>query len=302
VLETAGGAFVQNEVEWSPWLRTMLGLRGDAAHFKVDALAAVNSGTTSSGFVSPKGGATFGPWNGTEFYVNAGLGFHSNDARGTTVHVDPDGNPVEAVAPLVRAKGAEVGMRTVAFRHLQSTLAVWMLNLDSELVFSGDAGTTEPGRPSARRGFEWANYFSPRPWLIFDADVSWSRARFTDFDAAGNYVPEAVATVVSAGAAVENYRSAFGSLRWRYFGPRALIENNSVRSSPTSLFNLQAGYRMTPRVKVALDVFNLFNAPDSDIDYYYTSRLPGEPLAGIDDVHTHPTLPRTARVNLIVGF
>jgi outer membrane receptor protein involved in Fe transport len=94
----------------------------------------------------------------------------------------------------------------------------------------------------------------------------------------------------------------FGSLRWRYFGPRTLIEDNSVRSAPTSLFNLQAGYQLTRTTKLAFDVFNLFNAADSDIDYYYTSRLPGEPLAGINDIHTHPTIPRAVRVSLVVGL
>jgi outer membrane receptor protein involved in Fe transport len=137
---------------------------------------------------------------------------------------------------------------------------------------------------------------------VSDADVSWSRARFTTFDPIGQYVPEAVDTVVSAGATIDTYRRAFGSIRWRYFGPRALVEDNSVRSSATSLVNLQAGYRCADRLKLALDVFNLFNAADSDIDYFYASRLPGEPRDGVSDIHTHPTLPRTARVNLIVGF
>jgi outer membrane receptor protein involved in Fe transport len=177
-----------------------------------------------------------------------------------------------------------------------------MLRLDSELVFSGDDGTTRPSRPSARRGVEWANYYSPRTWLVFDADLSWSRARFTEFDPVGQYVPEAVATVVSAGAMIDGYHRAFGSLRWRYFGPRTLIENNTVQSKATSLVNLQGGYRLAKNVKLALDVFNLFNAADSDIDYFYTSRLPGEPLDGIADIHTHPTLPRTTRFSLVVGF
>ncbi|HEY7290071.1 MAG TPA: TonB-dependent receptor [Vicinamibacterales bacterium] len=302
VVETAGGVFVQNETEWSPTLRTMVGLRADAVRFGVNALEALNSGTSTAALVSPKGGVTLGPWSGTELYVNAGTGFHSNDARGTTITFDADGNPVSRVTPLVRAKGAEIGVRTVAVPHLQSTLAVWMLRLDSELVFSGDTGTTEPGRPSARRGFEWTNYYSPIRWLTFDADVSWSRARFTDFNPVGNYVPEAVGTVVSAGATLDSYRKCFGSVRWRYFGPRALVEDDSVRSAPTSLVNLQAGYRIAPKIKMALDVFNLFDAADSDIDYYYVSRLPGEPLSGIDDIHTHPTPPRTARMNLIVSF
>src|SRR6202011_5026388 len=103
--------------------------------FRVNALDTVNSGTASAGLVSPKGSATVGPWKGTEFYVNAGMGFHSNDARGTTIPRDGDGNPALRVPPLVRAKGAEIGVRTVAIPHLQSTVAVWMLHLNSELVF-----------------------------------------------------------------------------------------------------------------------------------------------------------------------
>jgi outer membrane receptor protein involved in Fe transport len=302
-VETTGGLFAQNETEWTPWLRTLAGIRVDASRFQVnDELVAANSGTANAALVSPKGGVTFGPWQGTEFYVNSGTGFHSNDARGTTITHDADGNPVDRVTPLARARGAEVGMRTVAVPHLQSTFTVWTLHLDSELVFSGDDGTTGPSRPSTRRGIEWANYYRPVKWLVFDGDLSWSRARFTTFDPVGQYVPEAVGTVVSAGATVDTLHRSFGSVRWRYFGPRTLIEDNSVRSKATSLVNLQAGYRIGQNVKVAVDVFNLFNAADSEIDYFYASRLPGEPLQGVDDIHTHPTLPRTARARLIVGF
>jgi outer membrane receptor protein involved in Fe transport len=233
---------------------------------------------------------------GTELYVNAGFGFHSNDARGTTITRDPlSGDSAEPVTPLVRAKGAEAGVRTVAIPHLQSSLTVWTLSLASELVFTGDAGTTEPSRPSHRYGFEFANYYAPRPWLILEA-------RFTAFDPAGDFVPGSVATVISGGATLDSLHNVYGSLRWRYFGPRALIEDNSVRSAATSLLNLEAGYRISKRLKLGIDVFNLLNAADNDIDYYYGSRLPGEPAGGVNDVHLHPTLPRTARINLIVGF
>jgi outer membrane receptor protein involved in Fe transport len=303
VVETMAGAFVQNEAEWAPWLRTTAGLRVDGAWFRVDdAVDAVNSGSTDAALVSPKAGVMLGPWRATELYVNAGSGFHSNDARGTTITRNPDGTPAQRVTPLVRATGAEVGVRSVVIPHLQTTLSLWTLHLDSELVFSGDRGTTEPSRPSDRHGVEFANYVSPAKWLTFDADVSWSNAMFSVHDPAGDYVPEAVGTVVSAGATVDGYRKVFGSLRWRYFGPRALIEDNSVRSQATSLVNLQVGYAVARNVKLAVDVFNLFNAPDSDIDYFYTSRLAGEPVAGIEGIHTHPTLPRSARLSLIVGF
>ena len=302
VVQTSVSAYAQNETQWTPWLRTMAGVRVDGYRFDVVASEPENSGTDRDGLISPKGGAIFGPWKGTELYVNAGLGFHSNDARGATITVDPvTGDPVDRVTPLARAKGAEFGVRSVSVPHLQTSLAVWTLRLDSELIFIGDAGTTEAGRPSHRYGIEWVNYYSPKTWLIFDADVSISRAQFTDDDPAGNHVPGAVATVVSAGATVDSLRNIFGSVRWRYFGPRPLMEDNSIRSGATSLVNLEAGYKLTDSIHIALDVFNLFNAKHSDIDYFYTSRLPGEPL-GVDDIHLHPTLPRTARVSLAVGF
>jgi outer membrane receptor protein involved in Fe transport len=121
-------------------------------------------------------------------------------------------------------------------------------------------------------------------------------------NAAGQYVPEAVGTVLSAGATVDNLRRTFGSLRWRYFGPRTLIEDNSKRSPATSLFELEAGYQLAKQVRVTATVFNLFNRAVSDVDYYFVSRLPGEPLAGVADIMTHPSLSRSARVTLVIGF
>jgi outer membrane receptor protein involved in Fe transport len=303
VLQTSGAIYAQNEIEWTPWLRTLAGIRADGYRFKVDAGDPLNSGTVRAGLASPKGGVVIGPFSGTELYANAGVGFHSNDARGATITVDPaTGAPADRVTPLVRAKGAEVGFRTVAIPHLQTSVALWSLSLDSELIFVGDAGTTEPGRPSRRHGVEFANYYSPKPWLTFDADLSVSRAHFTDVDPVGERIPGSVQTVVSAGATVDSVHNIFGSVRLRYFGPRPLLEDDSVQSKATSLANLEVGYRLAKNVKIGVDVFNLLNAADSDVDYYYTSRLPGEPADGVADMHFHPTLPRTARLSLTVGF
>jgi hypothetical protein len=303
VLQTSIGGYLQNEIAWTHWLRTLGGLRVDGYRFRIDASDPANGGIDRTGIVSPKGGAVFGPWLGTEAYVNAGLGFHSNDGRGATSTRDPSTREsADRATPLVRAKGAEVGVRTVAARHLQSSVTLWSLNLDSELVFVGDAGTTEASRPSHRYGVEWANYFRPRSWLIFDGDISVARAHFTNADPAGDHIPGAVEAVVSAGATIDSVHNVFGSLRLRYFGPRPLIEDDSVRSQATSLMNLEAGYKVSKSARIALDMFNLFDAKDSDIDYFYTSRLPGEPLAGITDGHFHATLPRTARLSLILGF
>ena len=192
-------------------------------------------------------------------------------------------------------------MRTVRIRGLQSTVALWYLGIDSELLFVGDAGTTEAGRPSRRLGLEWTNYARLNPWLMLDADLSLSRARFSDDDPAGDEIPGALGRVISAGVAFEPRTRIFGSLRVRHFGPRPLIENGAVRSRSTTLWNGEIGYRVSRGAR-GTEVYNLFDAKASDIDYFYASRLPGEPLDGVDDIHTHPAIPRTARVALLVSF
>lgn len=297
------GLFAQTEVEWSRYLRTTVGLRADLYGFSVTSNNPVNSGAGTAHVISPKFGAVFGPWAGTEIYANAGGGFHSNDARGAVTRVDPSsGDAVDPVTPLVRAHGAEVGMRSVRIPRLQSAVALWYLDLDSELLFVGDAGTTEAGRPSRRVGLEWTNYARLTPWLTADADVAFTRARFTDADRAGEQVPGALDRVISAGLTVEPSLRVFGSLRLRHFGPRPLVEDGSVNSRSTTLWNGEVGYRVSSRIRLVVEGFNLFNAEVSDIDYYYTSRLPGEPAAGVDDVHLHPALPRGARLGLQVSF
>jgi len=301
--QTMTGTYAQSEVEWARTFRTTLGLRADAYRYAVTAGNPLNSGEGTSALVSPKFAAAIGPWSGTEFYANAGMGFHSNDARGAAISIDPKtGEPADRVTPLVRAKGAEFGVRTVRVPGLQSTVSIWYLGIASELLFVGDAGTTEAGRPSRRYGLEWTNYWRLRPWLTADADLSFSRARFTDDDPAGTEVPGALARVVSAGVTVESRRPVFGSLRVRHFGPRPLIEDASVRSNATTLWNAEVGYRFAGSTRLVLEAFNLFDAKVADIDYFYASRLPGEPAEGIEDVHTHPALPRSARIGLQFTF
>jgi hypothetical protein len=303
ILQTSASLYFENSVRWSEKLRTVLGVRWDYYRFHVRGDDPANSGDDHESLASPKLSVVLGPWGKTEFYANAGDGFHSNDARGATITEDPKTHePVERVTPLVRAKGAEVGMRTVLVPHLQTTVSLWGLDIGSELVFTGDAGTTEASRPSRRAGIELANSWSPLHWLVLDADVAVSRARLRDFDPVGDRIPGAVETVVSAGVSVEDVSGLSGSLRLRYFGPRPLIEDNSVRSKSSTLVNAQIGHGLGHGARLALDVFNVFNASVSDIDYYYASRLPGEPAAGVNDIHTHPSEPRSARVSVLYSF
>ena len=301
--QTMAAVYAQTEVKWTRTLRTTFGVRADRYQFSVTSDNPLNSGAGSDGLVSPKAGAIFGPWNRTEIYLNAGTGFHSNDARGTAIAVDPvTGEPADRVTPLVRAKGAEVGLRTVRVRGLQSTVALWYLGIDSELLFVGDAGTTAAGRPSRRVGVEWTNYARLKSWLTLDVDLAFTRARFTDDDPAGIRIPGALDRVISAGLTFEPQQQLFGSIRARHFGPRPLIEDASVNSKSTTLWNGEIGYQLSSKARLVLEAFNLFDAEVSDIDYFYASRLRGEPEGGVEDIHFHPALPRSARIGIQFSF
>jgi outer membrane receptor protein involved in Fe transport len=238
----------------------------------------------------------FGPWQDTEAYLNLGYGHHSNDARGATIRFDPQsGLAAQRADLLVRARGADVGVRTTALAGLNATASVFVLELDSELVFVGDAGSTEAGRPSRRVGVEVANFWRPRDGLTIDFDATWADARFTDDDPAGDHIPGAIETTVATGVAVDLPKGFLAGLRWRYCGPRPLLENGSVRSGSTSLVNLQVGKALPEGVELVAEVFNLLDREDSDIEYFYASRLPGEPTDGVEEIHFHPMEERSVR-------
>jgi len=293
------GAYVDGEVRWTPKVRTRMGLRFDHYLVSVEADLEANSGNRSDSLVSPKLGITFGPWGRTECYANFGYGYHSNDARGATIRVDPTtGEPVERVDPLVRARGADLGFRTTAAPDLQTSVSFFLLDMDSELLFVGDAGGTEASRPSRRVGVELTNFYRPLPWLSVDLDITLADAEFTDSDPSGNHIPGAIEQTVAAGVSFDRGRGWYGGLRWRYFGPRPLIEDGSVRSDATSVTHARVGYSFKKGVSLTLEVFNLFDREDNDIVYYYASRLPGEPGGGVEDIHFHPMESRTLRLTM----
>ncbi len=295
--------FAAHDQRWTPWLRTQAGLRFDHFDFDVTSNLAANSGSSSDSMLGPKLTLVLGPWARTEIFANAGRGFHTNDARGTTITVDPaDGaTPVDPVDAIVPATGYEVGFRSGAVPNLQLSAALWNLDIDSELLFVGDGGVTEASRASRRYGVEVGAYWTPLDWLVVDGDYAWSHARFTDPDPAGDRIPGAVETVVSLGLTVHREQGWFGGARLRFFGPAPLIEDDSVRSESTTLVNAEAGYRFENGVRALLAVFNLFDSDDNDITYFYESQLPGE-SSPVEDIHFHPVEPRTLRFTLGVSF
>ncbi len=294
--------YVSNTTSWTEWFRTIAGLRSDHYRFNVGSDNPANSGRTRDSIVSPKLTLAFGPWSNTEFFASAGSGFHSNDARGTTITVDPaTGAAAQQVPGLVRTRGHEIGVRTQAVKGLTTSASLWRLREASELLFVGDAGTTEPSRPSQRTGLEWLAQYEPNSRVSMDATIAWTRARFTDGDPAGPFIPGAPNRVASAGITTELPSGWFGSLRWRYFGPRPLVESGAERSQSTSLVNARVGYAFDKKMRLQLDAYNLFNRKQNDIDYFYESQLRGE-AAAVGDRHFHPVEPLALRLTLSIAY
>ncbi|HYW11417.1 MAG TPA: TonB-dependent receptor, partial [Longimicrobium sp.] len=303
VTETSAGVFAEARSQWRPWLRSVLGVRADGFAFDVASDRPENSGTSRAAIVSPKASLVVTPGRGAEFYLSGGFGFHSNDARGTVITVDPaGGQPAERVDPLVRSRGAEVGVRAAPLPGLRSTLTLWALDLDSELLFVGDAGATEPTATSRRRGVTWANFWRPLPSLSLDADVSLARARLSGVAAGEDRIPGALENVIAGGISWQQPGGAFAALRLRHFGAYPLLEDNSVRADPATLLNAAAGYAFPSGLRLEATVLNLLDSDAADIQYFYASRLRGEPADGVEDVHFHPVEPRQLRVSVRWDF
>ena len=233
----------------------------------------------------------------------AGKGFHSNDARGMTSRVDPKtGLPIDRVPGLVSSRGQEVGIKTEIVPHLQSALAFWRLDFDSELVYVGDAGNTEAGRPSKRTGIEWSNHWTPGDHFLMDVNLAWTKPRYADNDPAGNHIVNATQRVANLTFALRNLGPWSGSIGIRYIGSAPLIEDNSVRSTSSLTTNLRVSRKISNDITMAMDVLNLTDRKNNDISYYYTSRVAGEPASGIDGVHVHPAVPRTVRISARIQF
>ncbi|ATQ75430.1 TonB-dependent receptor [Massilia violaceinigra] len=288
VVESSLGLFAEHQVRWSDKLRSVTGLRADTYRFS--ARDATGSARSHDRQLSPSLNLIFGPWAQTEWYLNAGNGFHSNDARGTVDRVAP--------APgLARTRGLEAGVRSELLPKLQSALSLYRLDIDSELVFVGDAGNTEAGPASRRTGIELSNYYKPFKWLSLDLDLAFARARARGVATGEDRIAGAVEGVGQFALTVDRGPWS-GALRLRYVGARPLIEDNSVRAPGSTTMNGRIGYRIASGLLLEIEGFNLTNRRNAAITYYYESRLPNESEAR-QDVHFHPIESRSLRLTLV---
>lgn len=303
VEETSTGVFWSGRIELSQQWRAVVGARYDLYDFSVNTKAAedpaslpLNEGDTDDGIATGNASLIYSPSHHWELYASIGRGFHSNDARGTVITVDPtDASTLaDAADPLVATRGEELGARWFGSNSTEVALAIWQLQIDSELIFVGDAGGTEDtGESSTRQGVELTAMYHINDTFTLDAAYAYSDAKFDDEIDGSRDIPGALEDVVSAGITATFADGWSGALRTRHFG-EFLLDGGETADSST-LVNLRVA-KAFRNWSVWADVLNVLDSDDHDVEYYYASRLQGEPDEGIEDHHFHVFEPRTVRV------
>ena len=309
VNETSLGLYLQNMTVWNNWFRSLVGLREDSLIINMTSYSqAQNSGSSFNSKFSPKASFIFGPWNSTELFFNLGKGFHSNDARGVIDKVDPTtGNASVAVPALVGSSGKEIGLRTEVIQNLQSSIAFWTLDSDSEIVYNADSdiGSSSPNAASKRYGVEWDNHWITNDQLFIDADLAWTHARYAIKNAngeTGDLIPNAVGKVALLRATCHNFYGWSAGLETRFVGPSPLTQDGSLMAPSSLVTNLRLNHSISNKVTASIDILNLFNTKYYDIAYQQDYQIsPTSPVVP-NGVTVHPGEPLQFRVTLKFNY
>ncbi len=321
VVERSVSGYLAQQIDVTDWLRFDGGLRGDWFSFDVDdrlprqrrdpSFRAVPiEGRATDGLVSPKANLVLTPEPATDVYLNFGTGFHSNDARGV-VQAEQAGD--RDFVPLARALGYEVGVRTRKLDRIDAAAAVWLLDLESEIVFCGDCGFIERGDTGSfavqgetrRWGVDVETRVELLPWLFLDHDLSWADPRFAD----GRAIPIAPTLAMNGGvtAALANGLSA--AFRVRYLDDRPATEDRRLPARGYLVVDLLAQYRWR-NVELGLDLLNLGDVDWQEAVFADTSCTArevrtgrcGNPRGPREDIHFTPGDPFGVRGRLTVFF
>jgi outer membrane receptor protein involved in Fe transport len=294
-------AYAQTSTHWTDWFRSVLGYRYDTQY---GSDKGTNSGTASDHLLAPKGSLIFRPLEMTELYLSAGRGFHSDDLRGVTAAQDAH----VAGAPLIaRQSGEEIGLRQQITQAFTMTLAFYELSAQSETTYDPDAGVDTAGPGSRRRGYEINLTYQALKWLEFYGSYSGNRARYvTPYDDGtghvGEYLPNAPFATGSFNVYIKDLGPWSGSLGYRYLSSYPLSSDDSVQGHGYGIWSGDAHYMIGKGWSVGLGVYNLLNKKADAAEFWYIDRLPGEPVAGVADVHVHPLEGISGRFTLAKSF
>ncbi len=287
------GLYIQDEFQLKPTFKVILGLRHDRFRFDVeDRQGGGVQGVQHRQLTGPKVSLVYSPLEdkGPEFYLNYGRGFHSNDAR--SVVSDPTG------VALAAADGYEVGYRQVFAKRLEIGFAYWLLDLEGELVFVGDEGTTELSGPTRRHGPEIETKWKINQYLWFDGEASYTWGHFRG---TSDVIARAPRFVATGGFHFTTVKGISGNVQLRHLGSHPLIETNSVQAEGYTVTDFYLQYPFSERWNGILSVQNLFGVEVKEAQTFFESQLAFE-TEPVGDNHFNPGNPFTLRLGIEFTF
>ncbi len=304
------GGYVQTTLFWTDWLRTILGAREEYYYATDHSDVTGTGGSGDQWLFQPKANLVIGPFAKTELYFSWGRGFHSDDVRGVFGTIPGEGIPLAGgPTPLLASTTAEeIGLRSDIIPKVHIQVAAFQQDFKSELKYNADTGQDSAGAPSRRQGIEFSVEYRPTRWLEFNSDLAFAKARYRTsniaaYGLAQPFIAEAPKFTGSFGVLVNHLGPWSGGLQWRRLGPYPLIDGQKLpESHGYSEFNLDLAYELPHGWKLGATVSNLLNTHDYAAEYYYTTRLPGEPAGGVADFQVHPLEPCAARFTLTKEF
>ena len=292
--ETAIGVYAEADARLSEWLRWTLGVRFDRMDVAVTDLledtstyAGSSSGAAGDMLLSPKASVTISPFRQWDLFASAGHGFHSNDARGAVLARG-------AADLLVTAKTYELGTRVRPVRGLKLDVAGFLIDLDSETVWVGDAGGTEPSGATRRLGAEATIAFDWEDWLFADVQGTIVQPRYKQNAGNGDAVALAPTHTLTASFGLRpkiGDFTPFGGVRFKGITDRPATEDGSLTADGFAIVDLNAGLRWR-FLEAALDVQNLFDIAWREVNFATETRLAYEP-APVSGIHYSPGWPAT---------
>jgi hypothetical protein len=324
--------WAQQELTFSPKVQLQLGLRGDYFTFNVEdhlegqpAVLPHASGYAQQTILSPKANLVVSPTRRLDVFVNAGSGFHSNDARDVILgqrvedlvrdlrrdgldeaqidaalvsqNLDPAQREAET---LPRATGGELGFQVRPTNRLLLAAAAWVLDLEREFVYVGDGGFTELSGATRRYGLDLEARLQLRPWLWADADVNLARGFFKDAPDDERDIALAPRVTSTGGLTLRHPRGLDGSLRYRHVGDRPANEAGTVTAAGYTLVDALATWRRGP-VGLTMAVENLLDVAWNEAQFDTESRLRNE-AEPVSELHFTPGTPRSLRLGVSYHF
>ena len=292
--EANAGVYVDETAQLSDHLTLNAGLRFDYFHNQYEDLLAPSPTMlrANAGIVSPKLNFYYTLNSGTQFYLNSGKSFHSNDTR---VVVAEGGKQV-----LPAAYGSDLGIIFKPVPRMLVNASAWYLWLAQEFVYVGDEGVVAPSGKTRRQGVDLSIRYQLAPSWYADVDLNKTQPRSIGEPRGANYLPLAPVFTTTGGLTYSGTRGLGGSLRYRYMADRPANEDNSIVADGYFIMDAQLNYAMK-RSTFGITIQNLFNTKWKETQFATESRLKDE-SEPVEEIHFTPGTPFFAKASWTFFF